>query len=563
MARLLLAATAAAVLASAAARVVNLDDSSFQRAVGESSALLVKFYAPWCSHCQAMAPEVDALPAALEGLTNVNGDPTTVARVDCTSPASHETCTSLRVGGYPTVKLFTRDSAYAFDDRRTTDALKAFALEGFASSPSEPFVSTWHAPADQAAPAAAEADVQAAGEAGVQPAQERPAEPEAREPEAAPQPDEAAPQPDEAAPQPDEAAPQPDEAAPQPDEAAPQPDEAAPQPDEAAPQPEEAAPQPDEAAVGAGVEPVTVEVERPSDQQQEPEEPEEPEQLVFRADARESAVRELTEESFEHDTQAATGSTTGGWLVEFYAPWCPHCKSFAPQYEKVARALRARRAPVTVAKVDAAAHPALARRFGVLSFPSLRLIANGRVWAYPSDRSRSVASVVDFAQSAFKALPSEPVPPPATLLNQLQEELSAAAAAAVRLASSETQAVALIAASAFLGGMLVMLAITATVMCILPVPAPRAAPAPAQASIATSVARALGPAAAAQARHHSAAVSPSVGPGAGGTVTPPVDGTITPMILEADLSEDEAPILGAAASPKPKARRRKGARKPK
>ncbi|KAA0150390.1 hypothetical protein FNF31_07045 [Cafeteria roenbergensis] len=518
MARLLLAATAAAVLASAAARVVNLDDSSFQRAVGESSALLVKFYAPWCSHCQAMAPEVDALPAALEGLTNVNGDQTTVARVDCTSPASHETCTSLRVGGYPTVKLFTRDSAYAFDDRRTTDALKAFALEGFASSPSEPFVSTWQAPADQAAPAAAEADVQAAGEAGVQPAQERPAEPEAREPEAAPQ------------------------------------------PDEAAPQPEEAAPQPDEAAVGAGVEPVTVEVERPSDQQQEPEEPE---QLVFRADARESAVRELTEESFEHDTQAATGSTTGGWLVEFYAPWCPHCKSFAPQYEKVARALRARRAPVTVAKVDAAAHPALARRFGVLSFPSLRLIANGRVWAYPSDRSRSVASVVDFAQSAFKALPSEPVPPPATLLNQLQEELSAAAAAAVRLASSETQAVALIAASAFLGGMLVMLAITATVMCILPVPAPRAAPAPAQASIATSVARALGPAAAAQARHHSAAVSPSVGPGAGGTVTPPVDGTITPMILEADLSEDEAPILGAAASPKPKARRRKGARKPK
>ena len=243
--------------------------------------------------------------------------------------------------------------------------------------------------------------------------------------------------------------------------------------------------------------------------------------------------------------------------------WCPHCKSFAPQYEKVARALRARRAPVTVAKVDAAAHPALARRFGVLSFPSLRLIANGRVWAYPSDRSRSVASVVDFAQSAFKALPSEPVPPPATLLNQLQEELSAAAAAAVRLASSETQAVALIAASAFLGGMLVMLAITATVMCILPVPAPRAAPAPAQASIATSVARALGPAAAAQARHHSAAASPSVGPGAGGTVTPPVDGTITPMILEADLSEDEAPILGAAASPKPKARRRKGARKSK
>lgn len=37
MARLFLAAIAAAVLASATARVVNLDDSSFQRAVSESS----------------------------------------------------------------------------------------------------------------------------------------------------------------------------------------------------------------------------------------------------------------------------------------------------------------------------------------------------------------------------------------------------------------------------------------------------------------------------------------------------------------------------------------------
>jgi hypothetical protein len=31
-------------------------------------------------------------------------------------------------------------------------------------------------------------------------------------------------------------------------------------------------------------------------------------------------VRELTDENLEHDTQAATGATTGPWLVEFYAP---------------------------------------------------------------------------------------------------------------------------------------------------------------------------------------------------------------------------------------------------
>ncbi|CAG8958411.1 hypothetical protein HYFRA_00011088 [Hymenoscyphus fraxineus] len=85
-------------------------------------------------------------------------------------------------------------------------------------------------------------------------------------------------------------------------------------------------------------------------------------------------------------------------IVEFYAPWCGHCKNLQPAYEKAAKSL-AGLAKVAAVDCDEESNKAFCGGFGVQGFPTLKIVKPGKTPGKPIvedyNGARTAKGIVD------------------------------------------------------------------------------------------------------------------------------------------------------------------------
>uniref|UniRef100_A0A7S0BTA5 Thioredoxin domain-containing protein n=1 Tax=Rhodosorus marinus TaxID=101924 RepID=A0A7S0BTA5_9RHOD len=107
-----------------------------------------------------------------------------------------------------------------------------------------------------------------------------------------------------------------------------------------------------------------------------------------------SPVVELTSRNFKEKVMESNET----WFVEFYAPWCGHCKNLAPSWEKAAEHLKG---VVYFGGVNCDEHSDMAQKYGVRGFPTIKVFkGSGSRARRPTEYQgqRSAKAIVDRAK---------------------------------------------------------------------------------------------------------------------------------------------------------------------
>ncbi|TFK17665.1 disulfide isomerase [Coprinopsis marcescibilis] len=112
-------------------KVKLLDDKGFKKAMEKEETSVVAFVAPWCGHCQKLAPEYSKLATTLDPLI-----PTYA--VDCDEEKNKRLCHDQGIKGFPTIKVYPRGKHVApipYDQERTASGIFRFVSLRVANPP--------------------------------------------------------------------------------------------------------------------------------------------------------------------------------------------------------------------------------------------------------------------------------------------------------------------------------------------------------------------------------------------------------------------------------------------
>ncbi|XP_015913792.1 uncharacterized protein [Parasteatoda tepidariorum] len=131
----------------------------------------------------------------------------------------------------------------------------------------------------------------------------------------------------------------------------------------------------------------------------------------------EPATVDLDDSSFEHLTQAATGATTGDWLVIFHDDSC--CKNRELMHLETAGVKLKNK--VNVASVNILKAPETKERFKINTCPHIILFRHQKLYRFslPDVNSKTLKR---FAESFYKNSKSETVPPPLSMFDKILDK---------------------------------------------------------------------------------------------------------------------------------------------
>lgn len=101
----------------------------------------------------------------------------------------------------------------------------------------------------------------------------------------------------------------------------------------------------------------------------------------------------LTEDNFEKEVGQDRGA-----LVEFYAPWCGHCKKLAPEYEKLGASFKKSKS-IMIGKVDCDEHKGVCSKYGVSGYPTIQWFPKGSLEPKKYEGARTAEALVEYVNS--------------------------------------------------------------------------------------------------------------------------------------------------------------------